>query len=855
MSADPTTPPLLAALPPRDQADPDTILNNFLEAMIERGLELYPAQEEAILELMSGKHVILNTPTGSGKSLVAEALHFKHMAEGRRSYYTCPIKALVSEKFFALCDQFGADNVGMMTGDFTINRDAPIICCTQEILTNMALREGAGADIDAAVLDEFHYYSDRDRGVAWQVPLLTLPQTTFLLMSATLGDCPDIERSLRERSGVEVATVRSFERPVPLDFQYSERFIHGTIDELVEAGRAPIYVVNFTQRECGEQAQNLMSATICSKEAKKQIGDALKEFRFDTGYGRELQRFVCHGVGVHHAGLLPKYRRLVEQLSQTGLLKVICGTDTLGVGVNIPIRTVLFAKLCKYDGEKVGILSVRDFKQIAGRAGRKGFDDQGYVVCQAPEYVVENKKLEEKIASGAKKRQKVVKKKPPERNFVNWEESTFRRLVEQPPEPLRSRFEVSHAMVLNLIQGGIDHDTNGYRALIDLIAASHETDHAKAQHRREAARLFKSLVQAGVVSVVRNPETGPRLVINTDLQRDFSLNHSLSLYLLDALPRLDPELETYPLDVLTLVEAILENPRPILMRQVDKLFEARLAELKAEGMEYDERMEELKKLEHPKPNREFIYDTFNSFAQKHPWVAGDHIRPKSVAREMYERYCTFNEYVSEYGVARVEGLLLRYLSDAYRTLVQNVPDEFKDEAVYDVLAFLRTTLRAVDSSLIQEWEQLRDPGSAPLPDELREARRKKRLVFDPEVNPRAFAARLRSEVHRLVRALARREFEQAALALRPLEQDPWDAKRLEAALAPFFEEYEALRFDHQARLAEHTFVDQTGPRQWRVRQVLLDPEDDKQWMLEGEVDLSGEVDGELPLVALTKIGV
>jgi len=823
--------------------------------MIERGLELYPAQEEAILEVVSGKHVILNTPTGSGKSLVAEALHFTCMAQGRRSFYTCPIKALVSEKFFKLCEQFGPENVGMMTGDASINRDAPIICCTQEILSNMALREGEESPIDAAVLDEFHYYSDRDRGVAWQTPLLTLPRTTFLLMSATLGDCIEVERSLRERTGQEVAVVRSHDRPVPLDFEYRESFIHETIDELVAQQRAPVYVVNFTQRECAEQAQNLTSASICSKEEKRAIGETLKGFRFDSSYGREIQRFIRHGIGVHHAGLLPKYRLLVEQLAQTGLLKVICGTDTLGVGVNIPIRTVLFSKLCKYDGEKVGILSIRDFKQISGRAGRKGFDDQGYVVCQAPEYVVENKKLDEKVASGAKKRQKVVKKRPPERNFVNWEESTFRRLIEQPPETMRSSFEVSHGMLLNLIQGGIDRGCNGYRELVQLIERSHETDHAKARHRRHAAQLFKSLRQADILSVVRNVEQGKRLVLNTDLQHDFSLNHTLSLYLFETLPTLDPELETYPLDVLTLVESILEEPRVILRCQIDRLFTVRLAELKAEGMEYDERMEELKKLEHPKPNREFIYDSFNRFSAKHPWVGVENIRPKSVVREIFERYCTFNEYVSELGFQRAEGQLLRYLSDTYKTLVQNVPDSFKDEGVFEILAFIRAMLQAVDSSLITEWEQLLEPGADVLDDASREQRQRRRQLFDPEVNPRAFAARVRAELHRLVQALADQAYEAAATLLRPDAEQPWDAARIEQAMQPYFADYGELRFNHQARLAEHTSLEQVEPRRWLARQVLLDPRDELQWMLEGVIDLSGEVEADQPLLALQRIGI
>ena len=419
--------------------------------MSEQGLELYPAQEEAVLELMAGRHLVLATPTGSGKSLVALALHFKAMGEGRRSVYTSPIKALVSEKFFDLCRQLGAEHVGMMTGDASINPRAPVLCCTAEILANLALREGAHTPVDAVVMDEFHYYSDADRGIAWQLPLLTLPHATFLLMSATLGDMSEFEREIARFTGREVAVVRSRERPVPLHFEYRETPLHETTHDLTMTGRAPVYVVNFTQREAAEQAQGITSINLCTKDEKRAIAAAVGDFRFDTHYGKDIKRFLLHGIGLHHAGLLPKYRTLVEKLSQQGLLKIISGTDTLGVGVNVPIRSVLFTKLCKFDGEKVRILAVRDFKQIAGRAGRKGFDERGWVVAQAPEHVIENKRLEAKAAEGKGNKKKFVRRKPPERGYVPWDQATLERLIESEPEPLESRFGVTHGMLLTVL--------------------------------------------------------------------------------------------------------------------------------------------------------------------------------------------------------------------------------------------------------------------------------------------------------------------------------------------------------------------------------------------------------------------
>jgi hypothetical protein len=823
--------------------DPGAILDRFLGWVAEIGLEPYPAQEEALLELLAGRHVVLSTPTGSGKSLVALGLHFKARCEGRRSFYTAPVKALVSEKFFALCDVFGPENVGMLTGDVSLNWAAPIICCTAEVLANMALRQGEATDAPYAVMDEFHYYSDRERGAAWQIPLLTLPNTTFLLMSATLGNTAVIEEKLQERSGREVAHVHSDERPVPLDFDYQERPIHQTVEKLLEADKAPVYIVNFTQRECVELGQALTSAKISSREEKRRIAEAVGEFRFDTPYGKEVRRMIGHGIGIHHAGLLPKYRLLVEQLSQRGLLKVICGTDTLGVGVNIPIRTVVFTKLCKFDGEKVRILSARDFKQIAGRAGRKGFDDRGSVVCQAPEHVIENKRAAEKEArSGGKKKQ--VRKKPPPRGFVSWSRQTFDQLVARPPETLVSRFGVSHGMVVAVLQG------NGYRWLGELIDLCHEEPRRKRRLRRQAAERFRSLRGAGIVELVREREGGRFTVrVSEDLQRDFSLHQTLSLYLVEALEVLERDEPSYPLDVLSLVEAVLEDPVPILRQQVSKLKTELLAQLKAERVPYEERIEKLDQVEHPKPNAEFVYASFEIFAERHPWTSEENIRPKSVAREMVESYSRFDSYVQLYGLQRSEGLLLRYLGQVYSTLARSVPDAAKSDEIHDILAYLRSIITRVDSSLFEEWERQLHPEVEPIA--AAEAPPPPKL--DLALTPKAFRARVRSEMRELVRALSERDYREAARWVRQDPDDPWDAARFAEALAPFHEEHERILFDPAARQAHRTAIRQTAPRVWEVQQVLADPEGDDIWSVQGEIDLTGEISPDHPLVRVRGI--
>jgi len=830
--------PLLRQLPATGEAvDSGDLLDRFLVYVKEKGLELYPAQEEAILALYEGRNVILNTPTGSGKSLVATALHFHSLAHGRRSVYTCPIKALVNEKFLALCAEFGPDVVGMATGDATVNRDAPILCCTAEILANMALREGASAPAHDVIMDEFHYYADRDRGVAWQVPLLTLPYSRFLLMSATLGDTTIFEQGLKKVTDLDTVVIRSVQRPVPLDFIYQGTPLHETIKSLVFGGKAPVYLVSFTQRECAEEAQNLLSVDICTKEEKRLISEALVGVQFSSPYGKEVQKILRHGIGLHHAGLLPKYRLLVERLAQQSLLKVICGTDTLGVGVNIPIRTVLFTKLCKYSGDKTGILSVRDFLQISGRAGRKGFDDRGTVVVQAPPHVIENLMLEAKAGGDAKKARKIVKKKPPEKGYAHWDVTTFNKLLTSPPEPLISRFQVTHGMLLNILS----RPSDGCRAMKELVRGCHEAVTAKRQHTRTAFQLFRSLVDRGIVEILpKHKRDGSKVRVNVDLQEDFSLNHALSLYLLDTIKLLDRESPDYALDLLTLIESILENPDLILRKQLDRLKGQKLYELKLAGVEYEERMEELEKLEYPKPNREFIYETFNRFAASHPWVGQENIRPKKIARDLYEQFMTFEEYIRDLELQRVEGLLLRYLSETYKVLVQTVPESERTDEIIAMIEYFGAMIRAIDASLLEEWERMRKPKSAvaqaaAVPVQSAE-------TTDITRNKREFTVMVRNAVFRLLRLIGGRNYEGALAALAVAVPDEsgeiknWTADDLGAALAAFYEGHAYIATDHQARDPRHLTIKVEADK-WVLEQTITDPDQHNDWIINLVVDL------------------
>jgi superfamily II RNA helicase len=844
-------------LPEGPAPSSDDLLGRFLEYVESRHLTLYPAQEAAILELFEGRNVILNTPTGSGKSLVASALHFRALALGRRSVYTCPIKALVNEKWLALCREFGPEHVGLSTGDATVNRDAPILCCTAEILANIALREGETADVQDVVMDEFHYYADRDRGVAWQAPLLTLPQSRFLLMSATLGDTTFFEQELTKLTGQPTVSVQSTDRPVPLGFTYAESPLSLTLERLVEEGKAPVYLVHFTQLEAATSAQDFTSINLCTKDEKAALRQALLGFKFNSPYGPDLRRWLHHGIGLHHAGLLPKYRILVEQLAQKGLLKVICGTDTLGVGINVPIRTVLFTKLCKYDGLKTGILSARDFHQISGRAGRKGYDDVGWVVAQAPEHVIENAKLALKAAAGGRK---FTKRLPPERNFTNWDKQTFERLIQAQPERLVSRFQVTHGMLLNVLSRKGD----GCRAMRLLIRGCHDNERAKVGHSRRAWQLFRALVDRKIVAFVEpTPEAPAKLRVNVELQDDFSMNQTLSLYLMDTLQLLDPEDPEYALNLVTLVEAILENPELILRKQLDRVKTLKMTEMKMAGIEYDQRIAELEKLEYPKPQRDFIYGTFNAFAAKHPWVGEENIRPKSIAREMFEDYRSFSDYVREYDIQRSEGLLLRHLNSVFKVLAQTVPDAAKNDDVLEMELYLGAMLRQVDSSLLDEWEKMRDKDYRPFEAQELRPPGAEEADLDLTRDKKAFTAAIRNRIYSLLRSLVVLDWEEAVGLLaeygacepQDAEGAPWTQDRLKGLMEAYRQDHQALRLDTEGRNVRHTYVlPAEDKRSWRVQQMLVDPEDFNDWVAEFEVDLEASRRTGVPVMALGRLG-
>ncbi|KNB53815.1 DEAD/DEAH box helicase [Streptomyces caatingaensis] len=825
-------------------ADPDALFEAFSTWAEERGITLYPAQEEALIEVVSGANLILSTPTGSGKSLVAAGAHFTALANDQVTFYTAPIKALVSEKFFDLCKIFGTENVGMLTGDASVNADAPVICCTAEVLASIALRDGKDADIGQVVMDEFHFYAEPDRGWAWQIPLLELPQAQFVLMSATLGDVSRFEEDLTRRTGRPTAVVRSATRPVPLSYEYRSTPLTETLTELLQTRQAPVYIVHFTQAAAVERAQALMSINMCSREEKEEIAKLIGNFRFTTRFGRNLARFVKHGIGVHHAGMLPKYRRLVERLAQAGLLKVICGTDTLGVGVNVPIRTVLFTALTKYDGQRVRTLRAREFHQIAGRAGRAGFDTAGFVVAQAPDHVIENEKALAKAGDDPKKRRKVVRKKAPE-GFVGWTENTFEKLIASEPEQLTSRFRVTHAMLLSVIA----RPGNAFEAMRRLLEDNHEPRRNQLRHIRRAIAIYRSLLDGGIVERLDEPDAEGRIVrLTVDLQADFALNQPLSTFALAAFELLDPESPSYALDMVSVVESTLDDPRQILAAQQNKARGEAVAEMKADGVEYEERMERLMDIGYPKPLEELLTHAYDVYRKSHPWV-GDHpLSPKSVIRDMYERAMTFTEFTSFYDLARTEGIVLRYLASAYKALDHTVPDDLKSDDFEDIVAWLGEMVRQVDSSLLDEWEQLANPEE----ETAEEAQDRADQVKPVTANARAFRVLVRNALFRRVELAA---LDKVAELGEMDAESGWDEDRWAAAMDAYWDEYEELGTGPDARGPKLLSIEERPEDGlWRVRQTFADPEGDHDWGISAEVDLTASDEEGRAVIRVMDVG-
>lgn len=843
--------------------DPEDALMRYSSWVQSQGITLWPHQEEALLDLASNEHVILGTPTGSGKSLVAVGMCYFACTQNKTIYYTAPIKALVSEKFFYLVKLFGKDLVGMITGDCVINSEAPIICCTAEILAQDALRWETDSDIKLVCMDEFHYFGDKDRGWAWQVPLLVLKDTQFLLMSATLGDTTALAQKLKSLTQRDVSTITNAPRPVPLSYSYSTLSLEASVELIMQQRGVPVYIVCFAQSEAQKSAAALASFGISNKEEREEIKKELAGFNFSTAYGKELKRLLLCGVGVHHAGMLPRYRLLVERLAQKGLLPVICGTDTLGVGINVPIHTVVLRALAKYDGRRMRILNSREFHQITGRAGRSGFDTEGVVVSLATPYEIERLRARAKAANDPKKLKRIKVPKPPE-GYVGWSEHTFQKLIESEPEALTPRLKITHAMVLAEVM----HGGAAYARLHALIKNSFQTAEEQEKLIHACQEIFATLMDAGVI--VRGEATGAAAqpgddtagdqpaagttsdtaattagdtnattaadtwenasyTLAKDIPSDFALDQMLAPFVIAACELIDRESPNYALDIVSLVEASLENPPQIMKALVKEAKNKALAEMKMEGIDYEERMERLENVSYEKPLKELIDAAYTRYCAEVPWAKDFQLYPKSIVRAMLESANDFKGYVQKISISRSEGTLLRYLSDAWRVLAKTIPQEFINDDLERIISWLHMLIRTTDSSLLDEWEMDSLTAKAPQTPRVGPAQ----IVEDPHG--------LEIMIHNALfkRVLLASKNDSAALGKLD-EPFGFYERKWRSVLDEFFEAHEALYINQDARSKRYFSVDTREEKTqhlWHAHISFLDAEGDIDFGISADVDL------------------
>ena len=449
-------------------------------------------------------------------------------------------------------------------------------------------------------------------------------------------------------------------------------------------------------------------------------------------------------------------------------------------------------------------------------------------VAQAPEHVIDNIKADEKAAAKGKK-SKAMKKKPPEKGFVNWDEKTFRKLMSSPSEKLVSSFNMRHGMLLNVLSRT---DIDGCEELRRIISTSHETTVKKKELRRRGFALFRGLVEGGVLTIIPKAERSgaAKVVLNVELQDDFTMNQALGLYLIDTIPQLDKESPDYVVNVISLVEAILEDPTAVIRKQLDKLKSELVAKLKDQGVEYDDRMEQLDEVEHPKPGKEFIYSTYNDFVLDNPWAKEAAVRPKSIAREMFENWQSFEDYVKSYGLERSEAVLLRHLSEVYKVLVQTVPPSAKTDDLEEAEAFLGEILRGVDSSLIDEWEKLKNPDQKV--EEGKPVATAKPVPFSRR--KAEFERAVRHAVFDFVKELSRGNLAEAL----DLVVGEMTINELGAVMETHSEEHGFIRMDPEARSAKHYRAEAIdGSRKKRIEQVLVDSEELNDWCVVFELDV------------------
>lgn len=650
-----------------------------------RGLEPYPVQEQAISKILAGQSVLVTVPTGTGKTLMAKAALHAAMERNQRAIYTTPLRALTEEKYRELCGDFGEGYVGFATGDYKVNREAPIQVEVAEILWNRIVAEKHVSPADIVIMDEGHYFNDPERGYVWEQSIIGLdPRTQLVILSATVGRPEQFTHWVELTRRMPMALVESRERKVPLVHEFREDMMIDTVRELAHTGDVPAIIFVFGREQCFEVARLLKSCRRFTTDEEKVRVEAMCDAALlETGVAKELRALLTHGIGIHHAGILPRYKQLVEQLALERLIKFVVSTETIAAGINLPARTVVFPALRKFIKKEARLVTAAEYHQMAGRAGRPQFDDRGLAITLAPEEVVSDikKKLkdaskrpaydEAKVKRGVYAQAQADAKK---RGDIVWTPEIHADLVKGEPAELRSKTKITAEQVLAI-------------GLPDLTATTLPGD-AAAQRMADAEASLPPSMRLDIVTVIENLLLTERerkelhkvlaqLVANMKAIGVIDEHgHQVKGEMIRELQGMDGLLIYYILfnhqleyiELRELVEYLIDHD--IIQRQLDRKGEdakrewmrTKIREMRETNPQVSwEDVEAAWEKEFPRvPTKiELIHQEFSAQVP-HPELHGGK-KPKTTWAQLEDSGLTFLEFVDKHGLDHEEGNLFSYL--------------------------------------------------------------------------------------------------------------------------------------------------------------------------------------------------
>ncbi len=667
--------------------DGELELQFYEQFLWSRGLEPYPVQEQAISAIFAGKNVLVTVPTGTGKTLMAKAALFRAFHRNERAVYTTPLRALTEEKYRELCADFGEGNVGFATGDYKVNREAPIQVEVAEILWNRIVADKHVAPAEIVVMDEGHYFNDPERGYVWEQSMIGLdPRTQLIVLSATVGHPEKFVQWAEITRRVPMALVDSRERKVPLVHEFREEMLIDTVKGLAHAGDVPAIVFVFGREQCFEVARLVKSCRrFTTDEERAQVEKLCDEALLPAGEAKELRPLLAHGIGIHHAGILPRYKQLVEQLALERLIKFVISTETIAAGINLPARTVVFPSLRKFIKREPRIITAAEYHQMAGRAGRPQFDDRGLAIALAPEQVVSDLKKELKDAAkrpaydeGKVKRSVYGRARADAQKHgdVIWTPELHAELVKGEPAELRSKTKITAEQVIAIglpdletaTLGGANAEIEARMAVVeaslppsmrlDIVTVIDNLllgDRDRKELQKILAQLVANMRAIGVIDEHGHQVSGQMI---RELQ---GMDGLLIYYIL-----FNHQLEY--LELRELVEYLIDHD--IIQRQLDRKGEdekrewmrAKLRELRVDNphITWDDVEAQWDK-EHPRvPTKiELLHQEFSSKVP-HPELHGGK-KPKSTWAQLEDSGLGFLEFVEKHGLEHEEGNLFSYL--------------------------------------------------------------------------------------------------------------------------------------------------------------------------------------------------